>query len=187
MPPRAKVTREMILDAAFELVRSDGIEAVNARTVSKALHCSTQPVMYHFKTIEELKRAVYEKADAYHSAYLLNLRSSSPLQEIGLHYIRFAAEEKNLFRFLFQSNGFSGKNMAELIDAEELQPVIALIRQEAGMDAGQAQTVFRSVFLLAHGYASMLANNEMAYDEQTAISDLTLLFDGTVHALKGGA
>ena len=84
MPPRAKVTREMILDAAFELVRSDGIEAVNARTVSKALNCSTQPVMYHFKTIEELKRAVYEKADAYHSAYLLNIRSA-PLQDIGLN------------------------------------------------------------------------------------------------------
>ena len=186
MPPRAKVTREMILDAAFELVRSDGIEAVNARTVSKALNCSTQPVLWHFKTIEELKRAVYEKADAYHSAYLLNIRSA-PLQDIGLNYIRFAVEEKNLFRFLFQSNGFSGKNMAELIDAEELQPVIALIRQEAGLDAGQAKTVFRSVFLLAHGYASMLANNEMAYDERTVLSDLTLLFDGTVHALKGGA
>ena len=45
MPPKAKVTREMIIDAAFEIIRNTGIEAVNARTVSKELNCSTQPVM----------------------------------------------------------------------------------------------------------------------------------------------
>ena len=52
MPPKAKVTREMIIDAAFEIIRNTGVETVNARTVSKELNCSTQPVMYHFKTIE---------------------------------------------------------------------------------------------------------------------------------------
>lgn len=48
MPPRAKITKEMVVDAAFELVRAEGIERVNARTVSQKLGCSTQPVMYHF-------------------------------------------------------------------------------------------------------------------------------------------
>ena len=45
MPPKAKVTREMIVDAAFEILRSEGEQAVNARTVSQALNCSTQPVI----------------------------------------------------------------------------------------------------------------------------------------------
>ena len=60
MPPKAKVTREMIIDTAFEIIRNTGIETVNARTVSKELNCSTQPVMYHFKTIEELKKIIDE-------------------------------------------------------------------------------------------------------------------------------
>ena len=55
MPPKVKITKEMIIDAAFEIARSEGAENINARTVSKKLGCSTQPVMYHFKTIEELK------------------------------------------------------------------------------------------------------------------------------------
>ena len=38
----------------------------------------------------------------------------------------------------------------------------------------------------AHGYASMFANNEMEYDEQTVLSDLGLIFDGAVKALRGG-
>lgn len=30
----------------------------------------------------------------------------------------------------------------------------------------KAKIIFRSLFLIAHGYASMFANNEMEYDEQ---------------------
>ena len=62
MPPRAKITKEMVVAAAFEIAREAGAENINARTVAKKLGCSTQPVMYHFATIEELKKTVYTKA-----------------------------------------------------------------------------------------------------------------------------
>ena len=57
MPPKTRVTAEMIVDAAVEVVRQSGFESINARSVSWQLHCSTQPVMYHFSTIDSLKRA----------------------------------------------------------------------------------------------------------------------------------
>lgn len=118
MPPKVKITKEMIIDAAFEIARSEGAENINARAVSKKLGCSTQPVMYHFKTIEELKKTVYVKADEYHSEYITNIQSENPMKDIGLNYIRFAETEKNLFRFLFQTNEFIGKNISELINAQ---------------------------------------------------------------------
>ena len=49
MPAKAKVTKEMIIDAAFEIAKEMGAENINARTVSQKLSCSTQPVLYHFK------------------------------------------------------------------------------------------------------------------------------------------
>lgn len=186
MPPKVRITKEMIIDAAFEIARSEGAENINARTVSKKLGCSTQPVMYHFKTIEELKKTVYVKADEYHSEYITNIQSENPMKDIGLNYIRFAETEKNLFRFLFQTNEFIGKNISELINSEELQPIIAILSKEVEVNTEQAKTIFRSLFLIAHGYASMFANNEITYDEQTIISDLDLVFDGTVYSLKVG-
>ena len=177
MPPKVKITKEMIIDAAFEIARSEGAENINARTVSKKLGCSTQPVMYHFKTIEELKKTVYVKADEYHSEYITNIQSENPMKDIGLNYIRFAETE---------TNEFIGKNISELINSEELQPIIAILSKEVEVNTEQAKTIFRSLFLIAHGYASMFANNEMTYDEQTIISDLDLVFDGTVYSLKGG-
>ncbi len=85
------------------VARETGAENINARTVSERLNCSTQPVMYHFATIEELKRAVYEKADIYHSDYLMNIENpkKGAMLGIGMNYIRFAIEEPHLFRFLF--------------------------------------------------------------------------------------
>lgn len=186
MPPKAKVTKDMVVDAAIEVARESGGEAISARSVSEKLNCSTQPVMYHFSTIEALKRAAYLKADAYHSAWLLDIHSENPMKDMGLNYIRFGAMEKNLFRFLFQSNAFSEKTLSQLIDAEEIQPVILAVSREAEVSMEQAKQVFRVLFLMVHGYASMLANNEMEFDEKAVSSDLALMFYGAVCGIKGG-
>jgi len=186
MPPKAKITKEMVIDAAFEVARKVGAENINARTVSEKLGCSTQPVMYHFKTIEELKKAVYVKADEFHSAYITTIQGQPSVKNIGLQYIRFGAEEKNLFRFLFQTNQFFGKSVSDLTSAEEVEPIFAAIAKTGNIPMEQARRLFKPLFLFVHGYASMLANNDMDYDEKTILSDLDLIFHGMVYALTGG-
>ena len=58
MPPKARITQDMILDAAFELVRAEGQEALNVRTLARRLGCSTQPILYNYPTMDALKDAV---------------------------------------------------------------------------------------------------------------------------------
>lgn len=186
MPAKVKVTKDMIIDAAFAIAREAGVESINARTVSERLHCSTQPVMYHFATIEELKRTVYAKADRYHSEYLMNLKSPSNglTLGIGLNYIRFAIEEPHLFRFLFQSDYFSGSTLLELIDAEELAPVLSAMQNALGVGMEQTKKVFLTVFLFAHGYASIIANNSLKYDEELINSQLEQAYRGAILAAQ---
>ena len=184
MPAKAKVTREMIVDAAFAVARETGAENINARTVSERLHCSTQPIMYHFATIEELKRTVYAKADLYHSEYLMNLRSPAQgvMLGIGMNYIRFAIEEPHLFRFLFQSDFFGGSTLLELIDAEELAPVLSAMQGALGIDRERTKKVFLTVFLFAHGYASIIAKNSLKYDEALIKAHLEQAYRGAMLA-----
>ena len=186
MPAKAKVTKEMIVDTAFAIAREAGVENVNARTVSERLHCSTQPVMYHFATIEELKRAVYVKADLYHSEYLMNMKkpTKGAALGIGMNYIRFAIEEPHLFRFLFQSDYFSGKTLLELIDADELLPVLSAMQSKLNMNIEQTKKVFLTVFLFAHGYASIIANNSMKYDEDIINAQLDQAYRGAILAAQ---
>ena len=185
MPPKAKITKDMVIDAAFEVAREQGAENINARTVAKKLGCSTQPVMYHFVAIEELKKTVYAKADCYHSEYLMNIKNTQNgvMLGIGLNYIRFAIEEPQLFRFLFQSNFFAGRTMVEMIDAEELMPVISTMQEAIGESKEQVKKIFLTVFLFAHGYASMIANNSLKYDEELIKAHLERAYRGAILAV----
>ena len=159
MPPKTRVTAEMIVDAAVEVVRQSGFESINARTVSGQLHCSTQPVMYHFSTIDSLKRAAYRKADRLHSEYMMNTApGQDPILGIGLNYVRFAVEEPQLFRFLFQSG------------------------EGAGLSLRKTRNVFITVALFAHGYASIIANNHLEFDEKLIAEHLERTWNGAVLA-----
>lgn len=173
----------MITDAAFDIARYEGYERINARTVAHKLSCSTQPIMYHFATVGDIKKAVYQKADEFHSSYIMQ-GAGDGIGGIGMAYIRFAQNEKHLFRFLFQSDDFSGQSLSHLIDNEALSSVLGAISQSSGITIEQAKTAFRSLFLFIHGYASMLANNSMEYDEKVISADIQRIFTGTMCALK---
>ncbi len=185
MPAKTKVTKEMVIDAAFEVTRAEGAENVNARTVSQKLGCSTQPVMYHFATIEDLKRAVYGKLDWFHTEYLINVDpQEDSLLGIGLNYIRFAVEEPNLFRFLFQS-GFAVENsLLEMIDSEELTPVISAMQEAMNLNMEQTKDVFITLALLVHGYASIIVNNALEYDEELIKVHLERAYKGAILAIQ---
>ncbi len=183
MPPKSRITRDMIVNAAAEVARENGAEAINARTVAQKLNCSTQPVMYHFATMEELKRAVYSQVDWFHTDYLMRSSGNNdPLLEIGLNYIRFAIEEPHLFRFLFQSGYAKENNLLEMIDSEELVPVLFAMQEGVGLDREKTREVFLTVALFAHGYASIIANNALEFDERLVAVHLERAFIGAVLA-----
>ena len=188
MPPKPKITRDMVIDAAFEVAREAGGENINARTVAKKLNCSTQPVMYHFATIEELKKAVYAKLDWYHTEYLMKIDEiqKGAMLGIGINYIRFAVEEPNLFRFLFQSGFAVENNLLEMIDSPELVPVISAMQKAIGMNIEQTKKVFLTISLFAHGYASIIANNSLEYDEELIKSHLERTYRGAILAAQEG-
>ena len=184
MPPKARVTKDMVIKAAFEVARKMGAESINARTVSEKLNCSTQPVMYHFATIEELKRAAYAKADWFHTEYLMNIEQHNILLGIGLNYIRFAVEEPHLFRFLFQS-GFSTENsLLEMINSEELKPVISTMQKTMNLNIEQTKEVFVTLALFVHGYASIIINNSLEYNEKIIALHLERVYAGAILAIQ---
>lgn len=188
MPPKSKITREMIIEAGLRIVRRDGVESLNVRKVAAELECSTQPVMYHFKTVSELKAAIYGAADRLHTEYIMAQDGSEDvmLLSIGLRYIRFAAEEKNLFRLLFQSDSFGKVSFGELMGSEEQTPLTAPICEAAGISEDKARRVFEVLFICVHGAASMIANNSIEYDTEHFRELLTEVFNGAVGGIREG-
>ncbi len=186
MPPKPRISRDMIVDAAFEVIKAEGLGMVNARNIAKRLDCSTQPILYYFSGMDDVKNAVYKKADDFHTSFIMDIQGEypNPLLEIGMRYIKFAVTEKELFKFLFQSDKFDDKDLTELITADEFLPVLQMMSQAMGLSAEQTKKLFTLVFLTVHGIASLLANNSMAYDERHLQSLLAHTFKAGMLCIK---
>lgn len=187
MPPKPRITREMILDAAYAIVCEAGMEQLNARAIADRLDCSTQPVLYHFRHVDDIRQEIYRRADEMHSEFLMQLTGdANPMIQLGLNYILFAVQQKHLFRLLFQSDGFADQSITDLIDMPEIVPLLELFQHEAQLNLAQTKTVFRTLLMLVHGCASMLANNSMCYDENEITQMLESAFTGMMAAMKMG-
>ena len=175
MPKKPTTTKEAMIDGAFRLVREKGHEFLTARSLAAYLGCSTQPVMYQFPNLDVLRDLTYQKADGFHSEYIL---AGGDLLEIGLRYIRFAKEEPQLFRFLFQSGRFSGAGMEDLIRAPEAADILAAVSKEEGLTTEDAAAFLEPLAAVVHGYASLIANNAMTYDPGKIRKALVAIAEG---------
>ncbi len=190
MPPINKITKEMIVNAGKEIIKLEGVDRLNVRKIASKLNCSTQPIMYHYKTVNELKSDIYIAVDEYHSKYITEIADCNkinPMLGIGLRYIMFAVKEKNYFKFLFQTDKFSNLNFNELIekDSEELSAIYEILQHQANITKEQSKMLFANLFITVHGLASLLANNSMKYDEKYCINILENTFYGVINKIKG--
>ena len=104
MPPKVNFSREDIINEAFEIVRKEGLQALSARRIAKNLRSSTQPIYREFESMKQLEAEIIEKAGEYALAYFLrNEEGDEPFLCIGLRYVSFALEEKELFQLLYMS------------------------------------------------------------------------------------
>ena len=80
MPPKAKFTRQEIIDAAVDIARRAPLEAVTAQELASVLGTSTRPVFTYFRTLEEVRAAkvVKKSTDARRGAKPLPAALSAP-------------------------------------------------------------------------------------------------------------
>lgn len=95
-----------------------------------------------------------------------------------MRYIRFAEEEPQLFRFLFQSGRFSGFSLEDLIRSPEASDLLTAVSTEAGLTMNDAAVYFEPLAAVVHGYASLIANNGMKYDPDAIRKSLTMIGKG---------
>ena len=62
MARKETITKNEILNTAFQMARQEGIAQVSARTLAAKAGCSTQPIFRLYKNMEELGNELYEKA-----------------------------------------------------------------------------------------------------------------------------
>lgn len=164
MPPRIKVTRANILTAALEVVRENGAEELNARAIAKKLNCSTQPIFSNYSTMEELRLDVMQAAKQLYQQYIeVGMKDPSypPYKASGISYIKFAQEEKELFKLLFMRDRSKEEIKQE---REEISELLNLISANTGMSLDDAYMFHIEMWVFVHGIATMIATSYLNWD-----------------------
>ncbi len=164
MPPRNRYTREDIIQAALELTRAQGFVSVTARALGEKLGCSTKPIFGLFQNMEEVQQEVLKAANVLYKRYLQEdmARGEYPAYKAsGMGYIRFAREEKELFKLLYMRDR-SGETIQE--NREEIRPILAIIQKNLGISEDDAFLFHLEMWVYVHGLATMVATSYLDWD-----------------------
>ena len=163
MPPKVKITKEEIVQTAMDLVRTSGSQSINARAIAAALICSTQPIFSNFATMAELQDAVIRAAYERYAAFLSKEVSSGkypPYKAYGMAYVRFAEEEKELFKLLFMRDRTEeGPSLSP--DFEES---VQMIMKSNQISHEKATMIHLETWTCVHGIGAMIATSFLSFD-----------------------
>ncbi len=100
MPRKPQFSAEDIVLAAIELVRDKGLAGLSAPAVAEKMGCSTMPIYSHFKNMQALEDEIVKKAWERVNRYQTDSYTGDVWVDQAIGYVRFAREEKHLFKCL---------------------------------------------------------------------------------------
>lgn len=177
MPPKIKITKEEIIKATLALVRHSGAESINARAVANELNCSTQPIFSNFATMEELRGAVIAEAYMLYLGFIKNEVNSGKYPEykaFGMAYIRFAMEEKELFKLLFMRDR-TGEDLSPSTDFEKSAEIIS---KASGVSIDTARLMHLEIWACVHGIATMIVTSFLPLELDLISTMMTDVYQG---------
>ena len=177
MPPKVKVTKEEIINTTLSLVRKIGTEAINARAIASALNCSTQPIFSNFESMEELQEKTIIAAYELYLDFINKEVESGKYpkyKSFGMAYIRFAKDEKELFKLLFMRD----RTEEDKSPSPDFNEAVQMIMSANGVTQEVAMLIHLELWSCVHGIATMMATSFLQL-EWNLISDmLTDVYQG---------
>ncbi|MFS0646297.1 TetR/AcrR family transcriptional regulator [Siminovitchia sp. 179-K 8D1 HS] len=184
MPPKKKFSKKQIIDSAFEIARTEGINGITIRKVADRLGSSIAPIYVNFKDVEELKHAVVMKIVEISQQMLIEHDTGNPFHDMGAASLRFAKEYSVLFRdFLLNQNDYMDEYNQEIgID------LIRQMKNDADLEGftdEELMTILLKMRIFTVGL-SVMAANRMLPSEFSGEMEIELL-DSTAADIITGA
>lgn len=181
MPPKFKFTREQIIEAALDVTRKHGFAGLTARGLAAELGSSAKPIFSLFQNMEEVQNEVMTAANDLYQNYISRGMTDGaypPYKGVGIAYVQFAKEEKELFKLLFMRDRTEEK-IEE--NREEIRRILNLVMDNLGIDEDEAYLFHMESWLYVHGIATMIATNYLEWDPEFISRVLTDVYVGLKH------
>lgn len=162
--PKQRITKEMIVEAAFEIARADGQDRMVVKEIAGRLGCSVQPIYSYCSSMEGLKRdltvRVRQFVQEYVQDYLAangNGSGDALFKMMGHAYVQLAESEPHIFQ-MFVLHEREGIDSLDALYQAECHPDIARsIAKHLQIDISRARMLHRNMMIYNVGIGTILA------------------------------
>jgi AcrR family transcriptional regulator len=184
--------RETLLETAFRLVDSQGVDAISMRALAREAGVSSAAPFRHFADKQVLLDAVAEKA-AGELERKLDEATAEPsdaltqFRAMTVAYVRFAAEHPTLFDLIHSTESVSGRFLGEVKDERRLKLIALIIEgQNASLiPEADPELIALTSEALTHGLARMIVDGHPRVRHLTS-EDARRLALAATHLLQTG-
>lgn len=187
MPPKAKFTKEEIVEAALNIVREDGISNLTARALGAKLGSSARPIFTVFQNMDEVQQAVIDSAKNLYSTYIQKgLSEPLAFKGVGIQYILFSIHEPVLFQLLFMKEQKDIPDLPSvlmLID-DNFDKILLSIKDAYQLDDASSRKLYQHLWIYTHGIAALCATKMCRFTGEEINSMITEVFTGLLKEIK---
>lgn len=189
MPPKAKFTKAEIIEAALNIVRADGYEALTSRALGTYLGSSARPIFTVFKNMEEVQQDMIKSAKALYKEYVnKGLTTEHPFKGVGTQYILFAVNEPKLFQLLFMTEQKQIPDLSgvlPLID-ESYEQILLSIQDDYKICKAAGKKLYHHLWIYTHGIATLCATKMCRFTNEEISTMITEVCMSILKKLKEG-
>ena len=184
MPRKVQFTREMIIEAAIQMVREKGPECINARDLGDYMGCSSRPLFTAFRNMEELTDAVREEVSRRFAERVRIARDThSPepaAKRMGMCIVGFAQDEPNLYKFIH----WRGSKLVPFNDLSKI--MIQQYQTDYHLSDEDAVAFFDHMMIFNMGLCSLITNGVRHFAQGEVERILLEQFSATLAYYKSG-
>jgi AcrR family transcriptional regulator len=163
MGPKIKFTKEQIIDAAFEIAKTEGIDNITMRKIAEKMGSSVAPIYVNFQNNDELIEALVERIVFISQQLLSEESTGNPFHDMGRASLRFVIEYSVLFRDLVLKENhymkdYDEKMLPELIKEMQKDPELE------GFTVDELKTILLKMRAFQLGLSVMAANGLLPKD-----------------------
>lgn len=189
MPPKAKYTREEIIEVAFQMAREKGIEAVVARELGKKLGTSSSPIFTAFQNMEELQQEIRARAMKEFESHVRDaLQYTPPFKWVGVKMIEFAVKEPKLFQLLYMQEHEESQRYEDMVGelGDMVEVCLQFMERDYALSRPEAEHIFNQVWLHTFGICVLVAAKVCHFTPEEISEMLSLEFQGALMLIKSG-
>lgn len=183
--PKQRITKEMVVDAAFALVRQSGPEALTVGAIAARLGCSVQPIYSYCRNMASLRQEVAARAGEALRAHLAqSLDPADLFRSTGQAYVQFARAEPQLFRLAVLRRR-QGIGSWEQLYRQEADPAMAArIAAQLGIPTEQARWLHLHMLVYTMGLGAIFSCCEPGIGEAAALAQQQAAYEAFLGAAR---